>query len=80
MDYALPRKHGWPKVAKDPEGFGAVQHPLDQTVFVFYAQANARSTTASVVGSQEPPPRRFIRAFGVYVDVFWFVQSDDPER
>eukprot|EP00974_Lingulodinium_polyedra_P084660 8194857-Lingulodinium_polyedra.AAC.1 len=37
------------KVAKDLEAFGAVHHPIDQTVLMFYSTIG--STVASVDGS-----------------------------
>ena len=55
------------KVVADLKKIGAIQHPLDQCVFMVFSKPTADL------------PARLIGAIRVYVDDFLFAESDSPE-
>eukprot|EP00974_Lingulodinium_polyedra_P088546 8586520-Lingulodinium_polyedra.AAC.1 len=70
MDFAPPSAAWFAKVAKDVKKLGGVRHPIDQTVFMFYAReqgskrdAKAASVASVCIGTS----RRLSGALGVYV-------------
>eukprot|EP00974_Lingulodinium_polyedra_P121411 11178930-Lingulodinium_polyedra.AAC.1 len=76
MGYALLQKLGSQRVSKDVQAFGAVQPSSTRQSLCSIPPMDQEQRQRF---SSSPTPCRLIGVFGVYADVFLFVELGDPD-